>query len=64
MRPKRLLLTGAAGEIGRVLGRAKRAEIDDDDALEELIQRAAARICNDAVGKKPIVTVMISRLEE
>ncbi len=26
-------------EIGRVLARAKRAEIDDDDALEELIQR-------------------------
>ena len=51
-------------EIGRVLARAKRAEIDDDDALEELIQRAAARICNDAVGKKPVVTVMISRLEE
>ena len=52
------------GEIGRVLARAKRAEVDDDDALEELIQRAAARICNDAVGKKPVVTVMISRLEE
>jgi ribonuclease J len=51
-------------EIGRVLARAKRAEIDDDDALDELIQRAATRICNDAVGKKPVVTVMISRLED
>ncbi len=50
-------------ELGRVLARAKRAELDDDDALEELIQRACARICNDAIGKKPVVTVMISRLE-
>ena len=50
-------------EIGRALGRAKRADLDDDDALEELIQRAAARVCNDAIGKKPVVTVMISRLE-
>ena len=46
-----------------MLARAKRAELDDDDALEELIQRTCARICNDAVGKKPVCTVMISRLE-
>lgn len=58
-------LEGAVeAEIGRVLARAKRAELDDDDALEELVQRAAARICNDAVGKKPVVTVMTSRLED
>lgn len=50
-------------ELGRVLKRAKAAEIDDDDALDELIQRTCARICNDAVGKKPVCTVMISRLE-
>ena len=50
-------------EIGRVLDRAKRAELDDDEALEELIQRTCARICSDAVGKKPLCTVMISRLE-
>ena len=43
--------------------RAKPAELDDDDALEELIQRTCSRVCNDAVGKKPVVTVMISRLE-
>ena len=35
-------------EIGRVLARAKRAEIDDDDALEELVQRA---------GKPDVVVV-------
>jgi hypothetical protein len=35
----------------------------DDDALDELIQRAVSRIANDAVGKTPLCTVMISRLE-
>jgi len=50
-------------EVGRMLGRAKRTELDDDDALDASIQRAVARICNDAVGKKPVCTVMISRLE-
>lgn len=50
-------------EVERVLARAKRAELDNDDALEELIQRAVARITNDAVGKKPVCKVMISRLE-
>ncbi len=50
-------------EVGRVLTRAKPAELDDDEALDEMIQRAVSRICNDAVGKKPGCTVMISRLE-
>ena len=50
-------------ELGRVLARAKKAELDDDDALDELVQRTCARICNDAIGKKPVCTVMISRLE-
>lgn len=51
-------------ELDRVLARAKRAELGDDDALDELVQRTCARVCNDAVGKKPVVTVMISRLED
>ena len=50
-------------EVGRLLARARRAELDDDEALEELIQRAVSRIANEAVGKKPVCTVMISRLE-
>jgi ribonuclease J len=51
-------------EIGRVLARAKRAEVDDDEVLEELIQRTVGRVANDAVGKKPVCEVLISRLEE
>jgi ribonuclease J len=50
-------------EIGHIVARAKRAEIDDDDALEELVQRTCARICNDTIGRKPLCSVMISRLE-
>jgi ribonuclease J len=51
-------------EIGRVLVRAKKAELADDDALDELVRRTVARICDDAVGRKPVVAVMISRLED
>jgi ribonuclease J len=50
-------------EIGRELGRAKRGVLDDDSALEELVTRAVARRCNDAIGRKPVCVVMISRLE-
>ncbi len=50
-------------EIGRVLARAKPRELDDDDAIDELVQRTVSRVANDAVGKKPVCKVMISRLE-
>ncbi len=50
-------------ELEAVLGRAKRNVLDDDDALEDLVQRNCARICNQAIGKKPVCKVMISRLE-
>ena len=50
-------------EIGRVLARARKAEIADDDALEELILRSCSKTCDDAIGKKPLCSVMISRLE-
>jgi hypothetical protein len=49
-------------EIDHVVRSAQRAQVDDDDALEELIQRTCSRVCNDAIGKKPVCTVMISRL--
>jgi ribonuclease J len=50
-------------ELGRMLSRAKRTELADDDVLQDLVQRTVSRITNDAVGKKPVCTVMISRLE-
>jgi ribonuclease J len=51
-------------EIGVLLKRAKPADLDDDDAMEDQIQRLCGRICNDAIGKKPVCSVLISRLEE
>jgi ribonuclease J len=50
-------------EITLMLKRAKPAELDDDDTLEELIQRLCGRVGDDAIGKKPVCSVMISRLE-
>ncbi|MER2509417.1 ribonuclease J [Amaricoccus sp.] len=61
------LRDGLAGaledEIGRELARAKRSDLDDDDALERLVTRVCARKCDDLIGKKPLCKVMISRLE-
>jgi ribonuclease J len=61
------LRDGIAGaleeEISRGMSRAKRAELDDDDSIEEIVTRAVSRRCNDLLGKKPVCTVMISRLE-
>ena len=41
----------------------KPADLADDDAIEAMATRAVARLCNDKIGKKPLCTVMISRLE-
>jgi ribonuclease J len=61
------LRDGLAGtlerEIDKAVSRAKAAHVADDKALEELIQRCVSRVCNDAIGKKPVCSVMISRLE-
>lgn len=61
------LRDGIAGtlenEIDRQLQQAKRPDLNDDDALEQIVSRACTRICNDRLGKKPVCTVMISRLE-
>lgn len=61
------LRDGLAGtieaDIDRGLARMKPRDLADDDAMEQLATRAVARICNDTIGKKPLCTVMISRLE-
>jgi ribonuclease J len=57
-------LAGAVEQaIDQALGRAKKAELGNDDAVERLVVQASNRVCLDLVGKKPIVTVMISRLD-
>jgi ribonuclease J len=61
------LRDGLAGtleaEIDRTLSQLKRSDLGDDDAIEAAVNRVVARICNDKIGKKPVCTMMISRLE-
>ena len=44
------------------LSRVKLRDLKDDDAIVERVSRVARKICNDQVGKKPLVTVMTNRL--
>ena len=45
------------------LARAKRGELANDEAVERLVGQACGRTCLDLIGKKPVVSVLISRLE-
>ena len=54
------LEAGLADHLGR-LDRRKRG---DDDALEEGFRRVVRQVCVEEIGKKPEVTVVISRLQD
>ncbi len=57
-------LTGQLEEaVDRDLASAGTKTLKSDEAVEDLISRTVRRLCNDTVGKKPVVTVLISRLE-
>jgi ribonuclease J len=49
-------------EIGRLLPRLDAKIIDDDDKLEEAVKRVARKVCMQEIGKKPEVTLLVSRL--
>ena len=49
-------------DITQLLMRADRKTLRDDDKLEEAIRRMARKVARDEVGKKPEVSVIISRL--
>ena len=49
-------------DLSQLVGRAKRRMLGDDDALEEEIRKTVRRTAQDEIGKKPEVTVVISRL--
>lgn len=49
-------------EVGQFLGRADDKTVMDDDKLEEAIRRLVRQQCMGEIGKKPEVTVLISRL--
>ncbi|MXU65615.1 ribonuclease J [Oceanomicrobium pacificus] len=50
-------------EIDSDLEEANRKTLLSDEALELLVTRACNRICKALAGKKPLVSVMINRLE-
>jgi ribonuclease J len=49
-------------DLGQFLGRADRATLEDDGKLEENLKRIARQTSEAEIGKKPEVTVVISRL--
>ncbi|MBV7409468.1 ribonuclease J [Maritimibacter sp. DP1N21-5] len=50
-------------DLNQFLMRAKDRTLADDDALEEELRRIVRKSAQDEIGKKPEVTVVISRLE-
>lgn len=49
-------------KVGQYLQRADDADLIDDDALDEAITRIVRQTANTEIGRKPEVTVVISRL--
>lgn len=49
-------------DLSQYLGRAGRKTKADDDALEKELKRIARQTCTAEIGKKPEVTVIVSRL--
>ncbi|MBM9594095.1 ribonuclease J [Roseitranquillus sediminis] len=49
-------------DLAQLVGRADAKTIRDDDALEEALRRRVRQSAMDEIGKKPEVTVVISRL--
>ena len=49
-------------DLSQLLGRAKPKTLRDDDALEEALRRAVRQTAQAEIGKKPEVTIVISRL--
>ncbi|MEM9434554.1 MAG: ribonuclease J [Pseudomonadota bacterium] len=49
-------------EVGALLGRADDKTLLDDEKLEQAVSRRVRQLCQDEIGKKPEVVVLISRL--
>ena len=49
-------------DLSQLIGRASRNTRSDDDDLEDDIRKAVRKSAGDEIGKKPEVTVVISRL--
>jgi ribonuclease J len=49
-------------ELAQTLPRLSAKTIEDDDKLEDAVKRVARDVCVSEIGKKPEVTVLVSRL--
>ncbi|MFQ5623395.1 MAG: ribonuclease J [Paracoccaceae bacterium] len=58
---------GVSGALERAidsdLAKTTRKVLASDKAVEELVLRGCNRVCKDLLGKKPVTTVLINRLE-
>ncbi|RMH52589.1 MAG: ribonuclease J [Alphaproteobacteria bacterium] len=43
--------------------RAERRELRSDEAIERMVATACSQLCNRLIGRKPLVTVLVSRVE-
>jgi len=49
-------------DVNQLIGRSSRKVMADDDKLDEAVRKAVRRSASDEIGKKPEVTVVVSRL--
>ncbi|MEX0309509.1 MAG: ribonuclease J [Tateyamaria sp.] len=61
-RSKAALVEVLEEDLGQFLGRADAKTLRDDGALEEALRRIVRKTAQDEIGKKPEVTVVISRM--
>ncbi len=50
-------------EITKILDRANKKTLKSDEAIETAVIKICNQVCNDVVGKKPVCTVLINRLQ-
>ncbi len=61
-RSKSALVDVLEEDLGQFVGRAKRKTLGNDEALEKELRQIVRKSAQDEIGKKPEVTVVISRL--
>ena len=49
-------------DLSQFLGRANAKTLSDDDKIEDALRKVVRQSANDEIGKKPEVTVVVSRL--
>ncbi|MFT6091113.1 ribonuclease J [Sulfitobacter sp.] len=61
-RSKSSLVEVLEHDLGQFLGRANQKTLRDDDKLHDGLKRVVRQSANDEIGKKPEVTIVVSRL--